>query len=798
MKHLGFLLLLFIVGCAPRPKIPTLEISGLIGTVEVIRDEHGVNHIFATNEHDLFFAQGYCAAKDRLFQFELWRRQASGTVAEILGERELQRDIGARLFKFRGNLKAELNHYHPRGQSIIQAFTDGINAFIAQTENDPELLSPEFKLLGITPGFWTPDLVISRHQGLLGNLTDELAIARSVILLGKEKVKDVKVFEPCEPELTLDGVIDPQGLFENVIGPYEAFRKPITFTPNDLLAHCNRDMRQFNALVAEDQRGYEEMISAEHRTIGSNNWIVTGEKTITGLPLLANDPHRAVAAPSLRYMVHLNAPGWNVVGGGEPTIPGVSIGHNDHGAWGLTIFNIDGEDLMVYEINPHNPNQYKYKNGWEEMTLLQDTVRVKGSADVYVTHQYTRHGPVTFVDRKRNKAYAVRCAWLEPGGAPYLASLRMNTAITWEEFREACTYSHIPGENMIWADKTGNTGWQVVGIAPIRKNWSGLVPVPGDGRFEWDGYLPVKQLPHLHNPEKKFWATANENLVPENYEHRNSVGWEWADSSRAIRINAVLAENKKFSVADMQKLQFDYFSIPASELVPYLKKLTFPDRKLDSLRKIVTQWDFVLDKNSVEAGIYFAWEKQLRERAHTLFVPAEAQQWIKTVPLKKLIHWIKSDRPELNGRDTFMAICFTEAVKNLRLKLGADEKKWNYGQPLYHHVSIKHVLSNALNDSLQKIFNCGPLPRGGSGSTPGVTSNNDNQSHGATFRMVADLSDWNNTFFTNAPGQSGDIRSPFYNNLFNGWANDEHFMVPFSKEKIKAMATETILFTPKR
>ncbi|MFN3840816.1 MAG: penicillin acylase family protein [Cyclobacteriaceae bacterium] len=781
-----FAVLLVVFACQPKqPKTVELIVPGLLMPVEVLRDSAGVNHIYAQNEHDLFFAQGYCAAKDRLFQFELWRRQASGTLAEILGEAEVQRDIGARLFRYRGDLKKEFNHYHPRGEEIITAFTDGINALVAETEKNPELLSPEFGILGIKPGYWTPDLVVSRHQGLLGNVTEELNIARAVALLGSEKVKDLKAFEPGEPRLMVDAAIDSDGLFEKVIGLYEAFRKPVVFTPDHLAERTAHTHDQSHQPTGIDRLAYNELLADDDRTIGSNNWIVSGSKTTTGLPMLANDPHRAVTVPSLRYLVHLNAPGWNVVGGGEPTIPGVSIGHNDYGAWGLTVFNIDSEDLMVYDLNPKNELQYKYRGTWETMTVVRDTLRVKNASDVYVEHKYTRHGPVTFIDKNRGKAYAIRCAWLEPGGAPYLASLRMNTAQTWEEFREACSYSHIPGENMIWADKAGNIGWQVVGIAPVRKNWDGLLPVPGDGRFEWEGFLPVKELPHIANPEKGYWATANENLVPTSYPHRYAVGWEWADSSRANRINSVLAENKKFSQADLEQLQFDYFSVPASRLVPYLKDLSFSDSKTDSLKHLLLNWNYVLDKNSVEAGVYMAWEKKLVEKAYPLFVPEKAQPIIRSVSLRKVISWITANRTELGNRNNFLKTGFEDAVQQLHAKLGSDTKKWNYGQAAYHHILIKHPLNMALNDSLQQIFNCGPLPRGGSASTPNVTSNNDNQSHGATFRLVADVADWDNCAFSNSPGQSGDVRSPLYRNLFDPWAGDTHFRVYFTRTKIE-------------
>jgi penicillin G amidase len=778
-----------------------LKTPGLQQPVEVIRDWYGVNHIYANNEHDLFFAQGYCAAKDRLFQFELWRRQATGTMAEILGAKELKRDIGTRLFKFRGDLKQELNHYHPRGELIIKAFTDGVNAYIREALNDKKALPLEFKLLGIEPGLWTPEIVISRHQGLLGNITAEIQTARQVATIGAEKVKELDVFEPGVPILDIDPAIKPERLFDPVTELYDAFRKPITFTPADLVAFANLHEAEFQSLVQVDLENYEAVMQKERQTIGSNNWIVSGLLSQSGFPLLANDPHRAISAPSLRYMVHLNAPGWNVVGGGEPTIPGISIGHNDNGAWGLTIFAIDSEDLYVYELNPQDPNQYKYQGRWEDMRLINDTVKVKGAPDVMVQHRFTRHGPVTYSDTKNNIAYALRCGWMEVGGAPYMASLRIDQAKNWNEFREACSFSHIPGENMIWVDKNGDIGWQAVGIAPIRKNWSGLVPVPGDGRYEWSGYLPIQSLPHQFNPPKGYWATANENLVPFQYPHRDAVGWNWADTYRADRINEILGSGRKHTLADMMRLQFDYQSIPARNLVPLLRNLKSSDAKTESIRVQLVNWNFTLDKNSVEAAIYVAWEKKISENILPLLVPEKAKALYKSITLSRVIEWIITARPEfgsnpIDSRNQFLLSCLQQAVADLSKKLGPDSRNWIYGQAANHHVQIKHPLSNAVDATTRKKLELGPLPRGGYGSTPGMTGNTDNQTHGATFRMAVDATNWDLSMFTNAPGQSGNPDSPFYRNLFELWANDQHFPVYFSRNLIEKVTAEKIVLVP--
>lgn len=354
LRVLGVAILLgtTTTAAAQSSRADTLHLPGLHEPVEVLRDRWGIAHIYAKNEHDLFFAQGYVAARDRTFQFELWRRQATGTVAELLGARELRRDIGTRLFKFRGDLTRELNYYHPRGKAIIEAFVAGVNALVAETERDATLVPLELRLLGTRPGRWTPEVVISRHQGLLGNITEELATGRAVAALGVAKVKQVNWYHPHEPKLDLDSKVNGTLLSADILGLYNAFRGAVRFQPSDIVSAYRGDSAAHQRLAHVNDSLADIVAWRDRRDIGSNNWVVSGRKTASGFPIMANDPHRAISAPSLRYWMHLNAPGWNVVGGGEPVLPGVSIGHNQYGAWGLTIFGTDGEDLMVYETNP--------------------------------------------------------------------------------------------------------------------------------------------------------------------------------------------------------------------------------------------------------------------------------------------------------------------------------------------------------------------------------------------------------------------------------------------------------------
>lgn len=799
---LTFLILLFTL-CISKAQETSYSIQGLNDPVEIIVDVWGIPHIYAQNEADLFFAQGFNAARDRLFQFEVWRRQATGTVAEILGERELKRDIGTRLFKFRGNIKDEMNYYHPHGELIISSYVKGVNAYIDLTEKDPNLLPPEFKLLGIKPLKWTPEVVISRHQGLLGNIKDELNIARQVALMGEEKVKELNWFHPKDPILTLDKKINSDLLFDDILELYNAYRTSVKFQPEDLVGVYQNDLEKYRTLVEADEYADQLAESEAYNNIGSNNWTISGDHTQSGFPIMANDPHRSLAAPSLRYYSHLVAPGWNVIGGGEPEIPGISIGHNEYGAWGLTVFRTDAEDLYVYEINPDNPQQYKYKGDWEDMKVIKEKINVKGSASPFeVELKYTRHGPVVFEDKKNNKAYAVRCGWLENGGSPYLASLRMNQAKNFEEFREACKYSHIPGENMIWADREGHIGWQSVGIAPIRRNWSGLVPVPGDGSYEWDGYLPITAKPNVFDPPSGMWFSANENVTPRDYEYWDAIGYSWSDPYRGDRLAEFLESGRKHSLMDMAALQTDVLAIPARQLVPLLKELKTINTRDEQGRQLLLNWDYKMEKNSIAAGIYATWEKHLKQSLTKQLLPAEVEKYFRSIQMKKVIdHLVMPDgifgKDPIVGRDDFLLKNLNSALKELTKKLGNDMAQWQYGQLKFKHVLIKHPLSNAVNEDWRKKLEVGPAPRGGYGLTTGNTSNNDNQSHGATFRIIIDTGNWDHSIGTNAPGQSGNPDHKNYRNLFDLWAKDKFFPVFFSRKKIESVREETFRLNPK-
>lgn len=782
----------------PSPAEERLSIPGLREAVTIRVDRWGVAHIEAANKEDLFFAQGYNAARDRLFQLELWRRQATGTTAELIGERGLDRDIGARLHRYRGDLGAELRHYHPQGEAIVGAFVRGVNAWIARTEAEPELLPLEFRLLDLAPAPWTPEIVVSRHQGLFGNLAQELAIARSVARLGTEAVRQWHHFHPGDPDLELDPVIDPELLFDDdILRLYRAFREPLEFLPEDIVDAARR------AAPADSEDDIAAAVAVaewEDLAVGSNNWTISGHLTQSGSPLLANDPHRILRAPSLRYFVHLKAPGWNVIGGGEPALPGVSIGHNGTGAWGLTIFRTDMEDLMVYETHPDDPRLYRYANGWERMEVVRETFLVKGGEPVEVDLKYTRHGPVLRELPERRAAFALRAAWLEQGCAPYLASLRLNQARSWPEFRQACAFHLTPPLNLIWADRGGDIGWQVSAITPVRRGWSGLVPVPGDGSREWDGYLPVPLLPHVSNPEKGYWSTANEHLTPPDYPYPEVLSYQWSEPYRGARVREVLSSGRAFGVEEMQALQLDETALPAQALVPLLRELPLGERAA-AARERLLDWNHVLDRDSVAAGVYVAWERHLGLHLSERFVPEEAREDLGPPPVARVIAWLGAPDGRFGenpaaARDALVAAAFEDAVAELGERFGPDLDGWRYGQAGYKHARIRHALGGAADEATRELLEPGPLPRGGYSHTPNSTGGGDNQPTGATFRIVVDTADWDRSAATSSPGQSGDPESAHYRDLFEPWARGRYFPLLYSDDKIREATGLTLRLEP--
>ncbi len=419
------------------------SLPGLRDSVQVIRDRWGVPHIYAGNLDDLFFAQGFVQAQDRLWQMEMYRRTYEGTLAEIMGPDYVRHDRLARLFKYRGPWDDnEFKSYHPEGRRVFDAFARGVNAFIAQAG---DRLPVEFRLTGIRPQPWTAEIALLRTQTAMptGDAAAELALARSVVQLGADSANRAARPSPYR-DLVVPPGVDLSLISPAVTASLAGMRQGIVRP--ELLP----EYQAMPGASASANTGVQE------NSPGSNNWVISGRLTATGKVIVANDPHRNVANPSIRYIVHLNAPGWDVIGATEPVLPGVAIGHNGRIAWGLTIVGTDQSDVYVEDVNPTNRNEVRFRGAWERLRAVRDTIRVKGAAPVVAEYKFSRHGPVFHEDTVNHKAYAMRSTMYDQGSAGYVSALRYHALGNCREFLDAQVYYKAPTENMICGDREGN------------------------------------------------------------------------------------------------------------------------------------------------------------------------------------------------------------------------------------------------------------------------------------------------------------------------------------------------------
>ncbi|MDA0955958.1 MAG: penicillin acylase family protein, partial [Proteobacteria bacterium] len=465
-------------------------LEGLSAPGEILIDQWGVPHIYAQTHYDAFFLQGFNAARDRLWQIDLWRRRGLGQLAEVFGPEFVEQDAAARQFLYRGSLFREWLAYGSDAEAIAEAFVAGVNAYIGLTEQGAVALPPEFSALGYRPARWTAaDVVRIRSHGLWRNVLSEVARARSACVGALDADGLRSPLEPAHRPILPEG-LDPCSVPEGVLDRYLLATSAVKFK------------RQGDRLALQHIPVGERM--RDLQSAGSNNWVVGPARTDTGRPILADDPHRSHALPSLRYIAHLNAPELNVIGAGEPALPGISIGHNERIAFGLTIFAMDQEDLLFYD---RDGDRYRYQGRWEPLERIETTIEVRDQAPVTVSLAFTRHGPVVF--EEANRLWVVRAAWLEPGMAPYFGSVEYMRAKNWRGFVAALNRWGAPSENQVYADRDGNIGYKPAGLLPRRRNYDGLLPVPGDGRYEWDDFHSMSDLPEILNPEKGWYATAN-------------------------------------------------------------------------------------------------------------------------------------------------------------------------------------------------------------------------------------------------------------------------------------------------
>ncbi len=742
MTRIAWLLLPMIAGTSSAENV---SIAGLRQPVEILRDKWGVPHIYAKTADDLFFAQGYIAARDRLFQIDLWRRVNTGKLAEILGPSAVPRDRIARLVRFRGDWNKEWTSYSPDTKQIVTAFVRGINAYIDSLAGKYPL---EFRLAGYAPGKWAPEDCVARVAGLLmtRNLPREVDRAIDIREHGLETIQKIR---PPDPFVRIE---IPKGLDLKLIG--------------------ESILRDFQAAIGIARVDSEQ---------GSNNWVVDGTRTVTGKPLLANDPHRPIHIPSLRKTVHLVGPGWNAFGAGEPALPGIALGHNEEIAFGFTIVGIDQGDLYVEKLNPANRTEYWHKGGWRKMTIERDTVAIKGGGRQTVELKYTVHGPVIYEDAGLQRAYALRWVGAEPGGAGYLGALGTARAKNWNEFVKTIENYYVPSENIVYADRAGNIGWIASGLAPLRKNWNGLLPVPGDGDYEWSGYMPLKDHPMEYNPSRHWIATANHNILPKGYPHM--LGYEWAAPFRYQRVAEMLSGNAKLSIADFVRMQQDVTNVLARRFLGVIRRhAAKANAEMKPVYARMLKWDARMTVDSAEAALYAVWVTRYPQ----FLMDSPAASRIDPVAAIAMLEGQKDDRA--------LRLSYALAVQELERGLGKDQTQWTWGR--LHTVRFEHPLK--VSEKYAAKFHRGPLPRPGDGNTVNAASGgNFRQTAGASYRQIIDLADWDRSVMTNVPGESGDPDSKHYSDLLADWAAGRYHPMPYTRKAVEAATDERINLAPR-
>ena len=750
----------------------TLTLPGLEAEAEILIDRWGIPHIYASSQRDAFFLQGFNAARDRLWQIDIWRKRGLGLLAGDLGEGYAERDHAARLLLYRGDMAAEWASYGPEAETRTTAFVQGINAYIDLVAREPERLPAEFRMLGTVPEKWAPeDVVRCRAHARVRNMDTEIARSNIVAQHGMEADRLHKGLQP-EWKLRI-----PEGFEPHVIPPEVLRTYLLGCEPHPI-----------------DSATPTEPVNDKGEW-GSNNWALAPSRTTTGRPILASDPHRVHDQPSLRYVVHLVAPGLNVIGAGEPAIPGVSLGHNEKLAFSLTIHPSDQEDLYVYELNADDPDLYRHGEGWERMRVVTESIPVRGSQARTVELRFTRHGPVLHADAANRRAYALRSVWWEPGTAAYMASLGYLTASNFEEYKAALEGWGAPSTNHVVADLDGHIAWQAAAKIPVRPNWDGLMPVPGDGSHEWAGTIQASSMPWVKDPASGWVGSANQMNLPADFDYRHHrTGFEWTDVARFMRLSESLAGEKRWSVEETLALQTDVLSVPARRLCTLLAAASGEPAR--EARAYLAGWDHRLTVESGPAALFEIWfTNHLMPAIPRALGPEGLAKLVGVVDTQLYLEILEAasdpgfGAAPVRARDALLLTTLEAAWAEARGRMGEDASSWAWGS--IHQGYFSHPLSRLVSPDVAARLDVGPAPKGGSNLTinnNGYRGSDFRVMSGVSWRMVLDVGNWDASWTINSPGQSGDPASPHYRDLFPIWARDGYVPMVYSRAAVEGAA----------
>ena len=729
-----------------------LTVPGLRAPVEVIRDEWGVPHIYAQNDDDLFFAQGYVMAQDRLWQMEMWRRWREGRLAEIFGPEALDYDRRVRLMMYRGPFdETEWTSYHPDARRLFTAHAAGVNAYIEQHRDN---LPVEFQLTGVEPAPWTAETVVLRWAALgvpsvRGHAIHEMQLALDVARHGVDEANRRAAPDPWDDLAVPDG-LDVGIITEDILDAMRAGDGD-PFVTGRLPAL--EIVEPYRGLVSPPELQSSRFLPASTAAEGSNNWVMTGARSPRGVPILANDPHRRIEMPALRYFVHLSAPGWNVIGGGEPPFAGVDAGSNESMAWGFTFAGTDMVDVYVEELHPDQPDTVRWRDGWEPLRVVEEEIPVKGREPEKIVLKFSRHGPVFYEDLENGVVYAVRSVVQEPGTAAYKGSFQLAQAESCADFFDRAMHWLVPTHSLVCGDADGNIALQVTGLTPDRDGWNGRLPVPGAGDYEWRGFR--EDLPREFNPERGYVATANNNVHPPGYEGRpvfyhSSRGVE---TSRIARLHQLLGGGETLSVDDHKRIQHDAKLLAAERDVPAFRGWTSDDPDVEWARGLIADWDAVVSRASTAGALYVRWTAEVDDAARDPQTPAAERQALIEQGL-------------------------TAAIERLTRELGPDRGEWRHGR--VHASALPHLLAPE--------FDLPAVERPGGFGAVNAT--------GANFRRIIDLAAPDRSVASNGPGQSAQPGSPYYGNLAENLGNGEYFPLLFTRGAVEEHAAHRLTLRP--
>lgn len=795
------LVVLLVVGCVggywfvtrSHPQIDgTVRVAGLKSKVEVVRDPMGIPHIYADNVDDLFFAQGYVQAQDRLWQMEYNRRIGHGRLSDMFGAATIKQDRFLRTMGLDRAARADVAAMSAEAKHLLQAYANGVNAFI---ESHRDSLPLEFTILGITPAPWEPvDTVVwgkVMAYNLGGNYEDELLRASLIEKIGEANTKELMPPYPATGPFTI---------------PPEAKQYGIGALPPEI------PNSQFVSIGMPDLRAIAAInasLGLRDEGVGSNDWVIDGSKSTTGKPILANDPHLGIQMPSIWYEVGLHcvqpsdACPYNVAGYTFPGVLGVVIGHNDRIAWGVTNVGPDVQDLYSEEINPQNPNQYRFNGRWEDMQAVDELIKVKGVLSETLKVQITRHGPIMtpVLGAGVTKALALQWTALRERSQLFESVLAIDRAKNWGEFRSALKMWDVPSQNFVFADVDGNIGYQMPGLVPIRTKGDGTVPVPGTGEYEWTGYIPFDELPFVYNPPTHFVATANQAVVPPTYKYLITMDWD--APYRKQRIDDLLKAKDKLSLDDIKAIQGDVYSIPLALMSKSIAALQ-PEGVLQTrAMEFVKSWDGRLTTDTVGGTIVAVTYQRLltnlfaSKLGDSLFRDYSGFSDTNRRAIIALLDQPTADWWGKDGRDAVLQTSFGEAVAWLGSQFGDAPAEWRWGR--LHTATFNHPLGSV--QPLDLLFNTAPVAAPGGVNTVFATSyrivgNKYDVSYVTSMRMIVDLSNFANSQQIHVTGQSGQPLNKHYSDMVLLWRDVQYAPMYFDRMALDKVREGTMVLLP--